>query len=102
MAKTSQKLRNKLNDLKIGNYIFAYHNGVHRVLEIEYPTTRASTALVTYISVLDRSFNKVRNKMTRCCDIDWIEKINFDQLLIDIENSHKSQIDNVKALMKDK
>ncbi len=86
-------------DLKVGDYCFAYTKGVHRVVNILFPAEgKASTALVTLESVLDSNY-KPRKGSKSNCDVAWCKKINKDDLLEQINNSHYTQINNVKELL---
>lgn len=86
-------------DLKVGDYCKAYQKGIHRVISIEYPAHgKASTALVTLEAVLDTKLNPRKGKST--CDIAWCVKINKEQYLEQLKNSHQSQINNVLNYLK--
>jgi hypothetical protein len=59
---------------KVGDLIFAYHKGVHRVLEVRDKTnpTYPNERLVTYIQVADQRLNPIlRNRRIQSCDILW-------------------------------
>lgn len=59
---------------KVGDLIFAYHRGVHRVLNVQdCPNSEFSNKrLITYVQVADSRFNPiVRDRRTQCCDILW-------------------------------
>lgn len=59
---------------EVGDLIFAYHRGVHRVIEVRdcpYSEFRNKRTVV-YVQVTDRRFNPIlRNRRTRQCDILW-------------------------------
>lgn len=57
-----------------GDLIFAYHRGVHRVLEVhDCPFSEfRHKRTVVYVQVADRYFNPIlRNRRTQRCDILW-------------------------------
>lgn len=86
-------------DLKVGDYCTAYVKGIHQVVHILYPAQgRASTALVTLQSVLDKNMNP-RKGHKSTCDVAWCTKINPQELLQEVQNSHLSQIENIKKYL---
>lgn len=86
-------------DLVVGDYCTAYQKGIHRVVHILFPARGlASTALVTLESVLDSNLKPRKGKKSTC-DVTWCTKINKQEYLEKIKQSHKSQIENVERLL---
>jgi hypothetical protein len=85
-------------DLKVGDYCTAYSKGIHKVVSIEYPTQRASTALVNLVAILDTKLNPSPARKSSC-DVAWCRKINVNEYLEHLQNSHKSQLENVRKLL---
>ena len=85
-------------DLKVGDYCTAYSKGIHKVVSIEYPTQRASTALINLVAVLDTKLNPANNRKSSC-DVAWCRKINKEEYLEHLKNSHESQLENVRKLL---
>jgi hypothetical protein len=85
-------------DLKVGDYCTSYRKGISKVVSIEYPTQRASTALINLISILDSKYNPSAN-IKHSCDIAWCTKINVDKYLEEVKSSHISQLDNIKKYL---
>lgn len=72
-ARWADLYRSKVSP-KVGDLIFAYHRGVHRVLNVRevYDSDFSNKRLVTYVQVADRRFNQiVCSNRTQTCDILW-------------------------------
>lgn len=85
-------------DLKVGDYCTAYSKGIHKVVSIEYPTQRASTALINLVAVLDTKLNPANGRKSYC-DVAWCRKINKEEYLEHLKKSHESQLENVRKLL---
>ena len=90
---------NKPFPVQVGDYCRAYHKGIHRVVGIEYPTTRASWALVTLESVLDSAYRPRRARNT--CDMAYCTKVDKKELLRELDNKYAEWSHNVNLYLKD-
>lgn len=79
-------------DIKIGDLIYSYHKGVHRVVGVErrfvtkdlarrYPSTYKKVgdefaSLVSYETVLDSNYKPVGKSLVKSCDVSYCKKLN--------------------------
>lgn len=82
--------------LKVGDIVFAYQKGIHRIISFEervkYPP------LVHLEAILDSKYNPAK-KVKSICDISWCKKIDKRKFIDSLENTHKSQIENLEAYL---
>ena len=102
-------------NLKVGDLVLAYHNGIHRIDKIErrfysaeeiqrYPTLQhfgyvggdEYPPLVSYTQVLTKDFKKSKKK-TNQCDASFCRKV--DENYIDnLELEYKNNINTLRLL----
>lgn len=82
--------------LKVGDLVFAYYKGIHRITGL---TERNNyNPLVHIEAVLDSKYNPTK-KVKNICDIYYCKKIDKRKLIDSLENTHKSQIENLEMYL---
>lgn len=70
--------------IKIGDYIYAYRKGVHRVIDIT--SRHGMTPLFTYEKVLTHNWQPTTRKEVHNCDASWCRKITRQSISMEIED----------------